>query len=470
MKKTYIMTMPDSAGSLLQVSRIVESEGGNIDRIDYQKAVDLHTLFLDIEASREELKNITQRFNELGLLYNPNPESEVILVELKLPDKKGSLCPILEIINDYGVNISYIDSQNKDMPYQHFRMGLYVENPEIAKALLEALSSVCEVELLDYSVTKKILDSTVFYMSFANEMRDLLKLNANETNQFIAESNKIMQFLESQNETPFKTFKYIRKFAKFVVNHKDEKFNPIIREKQLTPMVHAFIIEPPCGSNIYILDDSKELLFIDGGFQCYVEQTKKIIKELIPDVEKRHRHMILTHADIDHTGLTSWFDEVWVSENCRDNLEKDYEGEDNFREQNPFHAPYCRLSKLITGYTPLNPSIYKSVGKKTDDCVLSKIGTLCFGDLNFMLFEGNGGHVKGETILFDPDNKVIFTGDNFVNIKGFSDDQRIFNTLAPYLMTSVNMDSQEATRCRQVLLKWTQGCFVCPGHGMWEQR
>ena len=470
MKKTYIMTLPDSAGSLLQVSKIIAQEGGNIDRIDYQKAVDLHTLFLDVEASREELKNITEKFERMGLLYNPNPESEVVLVELKLPDKPGAICPILEIINSYNINISYIDSQNKDMPYQHFRMGLYIENPETTSKLLEELSNECEVNVLDYSVTKKILDSTVFYMSFADEMKSLLKLNANQTSQFIAESNRIMQFLESQNETPFKTFKYIRKFAKFVVNHKGEKFNPVIKEHQLSPKVHAFIIEPPCGSNIYILDDGEELLFVDGGFQCYIEETKKIIKELIPDVDEHPKHMILTHADIDHTGLASWFDEVWVSGNCRDNLERDYEGEDNFREQNPFHAPYCRLSKIITGYVPLEPSIYKAIGKKTDDSVLSKIGTLQFGDLNFMLFEGNGGHVKGETVFFDPDKKVIFTGDNFVNIKGFSEDQRAFNALAPYLMTSVNMDSQEATRCRQVLLKWIQGCFVCPGHGMWEQR
>lgn len=97
------------------------------------------------------------------------------------------------------------------------------------------------------------------------------------------------------------------------------------------------------------------------------------------------------------------------------------------------------------------------------------IGELTFGDLHFLLFEGNGGHVRGETILFDPGQRVMFTGDNLVNIKGFSGDQRTFNALAPYLMTSVNMDSKEATACRRLLLKWAKGVFVCPGHGMWEQ-
>ena len=90
-----------------------------------------------------------------------------------------------------------------------------------------------------------------------------------------------------------------------------------------------------------------------------------------------------------------------------------------------------------------------------------------FGPWTFDFYEGNGGHVRGETVYVDTENRLMFSGDNWVNIKGFSEDQMAFNKLAPYLMTSVNMDSKEATACRKQLQKWAKGMFVCPGHGMW---
>ena len=196
-------------------------------------------------------------------------------------------------------------------------------------------------------------------------MRSLLGLNQKETNQFIIESNKIMQILDAKDETPFKTFEYIRNFAKFIVEHKGSNFRPIISQRKLTERVLAYIIEPPCGSNTYILDDGQELLFVDGGFQCFLEEMEPILYSLIPDLDQRQKTMALTHADIDHDGLIPMFDQVLVSETCFQNFVFDSEGKDNFREQNPVHAPYCRLSKIISGYTPPNPGKLKILGRKT---------------------------------------------------------------------------------------------------------
>ena len=469
MKKTYITKMPDKAGAFLEASAIIAREGGNIVRVSYNKAVDLHTLFLDVEADGAQLHRITAGLRDIGYLSDQEQAPQVMLIELKLLDVPGAVRPVLETLNRYDVNISYLNSQENGTAYQYFRMGLFLERPAVIKKLLDEISSICSVKILEYSITEKVLDSTVFYIGFANEIQSLLHLSQKKTNQFIIESNKIMQFLDARNETPFKTFEYIRNFAKFIVEHKGDGFRPIISQRKLSPRVTACIIEPPCGSNTYLLDDGEELLVIDGGFQCFLEEMLPILERLAPDFSTRKKRIALTHADIDHDGLLPLFDEVLVSENCRQNFVWDYEGNDDFREQNPIHAPYCRLSKIISGYTPPDPGKLKVLGKKTDNRTLSHIGELAFGDLHFQLYEGNGGHVKGETIFVDPEQKVMFTGDNLVNIRGFSPDQMTFNALAPYLMTSVNMDSKEATACRKQLLKWAKGMFVCPGHGMWEQ-
>jgi len=122
---------------------------------------------------------------------------------------------------------------------------------------------------------------------------------------------------------------------------------------------------------------------------------------------------------------------------------------------------------VISQYVPPCLDTLKVIGKKTDDKVISKIGELPFGDLRFDIYEGNGGHVRGETILDCKKQKIAFTGDNIVNIKGFSGDQQTFNKLAPYLMQSVNVDSVKATLCRNELTRMTSGYLVCPGHGAW---
>lgn len=53
-----------------------------------------------------------------------------------------------------------------------------------------------------------------------------------------------------------------------------------------------------------------------------------------------------------------------------------------------------------------------------------------------------------------------------VNPKGYTDEQREFNGLAPYLMTSVNMNSKLAKEERIELTKYIENKDVLVGHGL----
>ncbi|HHX57761.1 MAG TPA: MBL fold metallo-hydrolase [Clostridiales bacterium] len=461
--------MPDKAGAFLKASEVISFYGGNIVRVSYNKAVDLHTLFIDVSANQEQLEKITEKLKIIGYLTNQKNENKVILISLKLSDKPGSVKPVLDILNCYDINISYMNSQENGTEYQYFKMGLFIEEPKVIKDLLDEVSKICDVKIIEYNVSEKILDSTVFYISFANEMRNLLLLSQEQTNEFIINSNKIMQIFDEKNELPHKTFEYIRRFARFVVDHKGDNFNAVISKKKISDKVTLHLIEPPCGSNTYILEGENELLFVDSGFACFENEMQVILNNLFPNFKKRRRSIILTHSDIDHAGLASLFDIIYVSKASFENFQLEQNGMDNFREQNLLHAPYCRLSRIISRYTSPNISKLKVIGQKADDGILSNIGEFSFEDLNFKVFEGNGGHIKGEIILICDDIKLIFTGDNLVNMRGFSPDQQEFNLLAPYLMTSVNVDSEKATLCRNELLKKTEGHLICPGHGTWCQ-
>ncbi len=464
-KQTYITKMPDKAGAFLMASRIIAKNGGNIVRVNYNKSVDVHTLFIEVNAEEAEHKHILRELSDIGYLTESKSEQKVILIVLKLRDEVGAVTPVLEVINNYDINVTYISSQENGTPYQYFKMGLLIENTNEIKSLLEDISKICEVKIIDYDITEKSLDNTVFYITFANEMREILSLSQEQTNEVIIHSNKIMQMLDERNELPLKTFDYIKQFARFVVSQKGDNFHADIEVKLLSESITVYLIQPPCGSNTYIIKSGNELLFVDCGFPCYKNEMMKIFTELLGDLTSYRKSIVITHADIDHIGLLQMFDTVYMSGSCYENFFAEHKGLPNFREQNTLHEPYCKLSKIISNYVPPKLEQCVVVGNKTDDELLSLIGSINFGSLNFDIYEGCGGHVKGETVIVCEQLKILFTGDVFVNAKGFSEKQRQFNLLAPYLMTSVNVDSVKPKRMREFIAEKYVGFTAYPGHG-----
>ena len=63
MKKTYVTKMPDKAGAFLLASQIISKYDGNIIRANYNKAVDLHTLFIEVSASAESHQKISEELS-----------------------------------------------------------------------------------------------------------------------------------------------------------------------------------------------------------------------------------------------------------------------------------------------------------------------------------------------------------------------------------------------------------------------
>ena len=131
MKKTYVTTMPDHVGAFLRASRAIAALGVNITRVSYNKAVDVHTLFIEAEGSPEQLEQATARLREIGYLQSSRAAGTVTLLEFKLQDVPGSVTAVLELIQRFQFNISYISSQEEGASgYQHFKMGLLVEDRE----------------------------------------------------------------------------------------------------------------------------------------------------------------------------------------------------------------------------------------------------------------------------------------------------------------------------------------------------
>ncbi len=470
MKKTFITQLPDQSGAFLAASRIIAKAGGNITRVSYNKAVDTHTLFLDVFGTDEQLQAISGQLQSIGYIQNQRNPPQVMLLEFRLQDVPGAVLPVLELIHQYHFNISYISSKENETDYQLFKMGLFVDAPDEIKLFLDDAAKICPIRVIHYDESERVLDNTVFYIGFANKMAEKLSLTKDEALELMTQSNLIMQFLDDRNEPFYKTFDYISRFAEHLSFYQGSRFEAAVSRHRLKDGLVLHVIEPPCGSNTYILEKDERLLFIDSGFACYKQEMLGIFQALFPDFENMRQEIIITHPDIDHCGLLTLFGTVHVSPLARDYFLLETRNEPNFREQNPFHAPYSRISRILSKYATPMPETLHVIEPGVEGeppSALPYIGSLPFSGLKLDVYQGNGGHAAGEVIIVEETNRLVFSGDIMVNIQGFSRPQAAFNRLAPYLMTSVNMDSRQAAIQRVALLEaFPLDRFIyCCGHG-----
>jgi len=101
------------------------------------------------------------------------------------------------------------------------------------------------------------------------------------------------------------------------------------------------------------------------------------------------------------------------------------------------------------------------------DVPVHPLGTLDFRGMRLDIYRGNGGHAVGEVVIVDEADRLVFSGDILVNPKGFTKPQAEYNLLAPYMMSSVNVNSALASAERRYLLnlfKPGEYAYAC-GHG-----
>ena len=151
-------------------------------------------------------------------------------------------------------------------------------------------------------------------------------------NGLLVNANLAMQTLDERGLSPYKTFDSISRFADLLAKSRGEHFSPRISHHAITDHTSITIIEPPCGSNTFIIHSNDQYLFIDSGYAVYRNEMEQIFRSLIPDFENIQRRILITHADVDHCGLLPMFDEILTSHRSAQCLRLEYEGLDGFRE------------------------------------------------------------------------------------------------------------------------------------------
>jgi len=454
-KKTYVTSMPNRIGAFLKASKCFSELGINITRVSYNKAVDSHTLFIDAEGTKEQLKKADEQLEKIGYLQNTSNQTSIVLLEFCLEDRPGSVTDILMLIDQFNFNISYISSQENGTDYQYFKMGLYVDESGRISEFLKQAEKICKVRVIDYNSSEKVYDNSIFYNTYVMGLTEAVGLDAETAGKLLVHVNLAMQTLDEQGQSPYRTFDSISKFAELLGASKGKSFSPRVTTHNITDNTSITLIEPPCGSNTMIIKSDDEVLFVDSGYACYSEEMISIFKKILPDFDTMKKTIIVTHADVDHCGLIPMFDEIIASGKTALCLKNEYEGKNGYREQNPLHKPYINICKLLTSYKSTNPDKIKVLWNDTDNLTepLTQIGFFDFGDLHFEVYEGCGGHLPGEIVLIDYNNHIAITGDIYINTHGLTKEQAEYNQYAPILMTSVDTDPSLCAMERKAVMQ-----------------
>ena len=243
MKKTYATSMPDHIGAFLKASRCFAALGINITRVSYDKAVDAHMLFLDVEGTPDQLRMADAALERIGYLQDIADESSIVLLQFDLRDRPGEVNAVLKLIQDFSFNISYINAQGGETAMQQFRVGIYVEDQARVTEFLEQAERLCRVQVIEYNPSARAYDNSIFYSTFVRGVSRMLDLTAEQRQKLLVYSNLAMQTLDQQGLLPYQTFDSISKFAELLSKHRGEGFVPRITTHQITPDTDILLIE-----------------------------------------------------------------------------------------------------------------------------------------------------------------------------------------------------------------------------------
>ncbi len=462
MKKTFVTVMPNHIGAFQKASQCFARLGINITRVSYNKAVDSHMLFIDAEGPEALLAQATQELDRIGYTQLEAREKAVMLLDFQLENVAGSVSNLLDLISSHRLNISYMSAQDSDNSHQSFKVGLVADRQELLEAFLAKAKRLYPVQEMAYNPADRTFDNSVFYSTFVGELYEAMDLSEHSRQELLVNINLAMQNLDELGCSPYRAFSSISRFTDLMSKSRGKGFQPRITEHPITENSRIVLIEPPCGSNIAILQSLGETLLIDTGYACHETEALEVIRRYVPDFDTMPKRALITHPDLDHCGLLPLFDTIYASAKSAECLQLGYENQEDYREKLRLHQPYVRICKILTSYRPVNPEKIAIIGRpaQTDD-PLSHVGYFDFGEFHFELLEGQGGHVAGELVLIDYRHQVAFTGDIFINLKDMTPEQAEYNRYAPILMTSVDTDKVLCAQERKAI-------FQRLGAGQWQ--
>jgi glyoxylase-like metal-dependent hydrolase (beta-lactamase superfamily II) len=474
---SFIARMPDDPGALHRAAEIIKKHGGNIHRVDYDRRIDPHIVFFQVDADEGAPEYITKDLKAVGYLQTSLATLRFLKFSVYLPDEPGMLFEFLGHTTGAGANIAFLDFDDRGKHPGRLTVALTLDNDIVAYHLLEHLKSRWRLEILEYDATGKKLDDTVFYIRFAQELREIIG-DADEDFLFrlLHDTNHIAQELTSQGRDPHMVFRSILQTGRTLHQTTGAGFYSIYQELPLSTGGSLFCFQLPCGGSVYVLRNQGRLAMFDTGFGIYHREIVEMLAHVGLD-PRDIEGLYITHADADHSGGGALFDApAQMHPGSMDIIREANRAYGSQMQGSILGEVYTKLINLFSQFNPPTNVRLLSAGTGGSMKGLAVLEEMDICGIPFTVLESLGGHLHGHVFYLSEEAGLLFTGDCLINFDSLTPEMEEFASLAKNLMTSVNVDSDKARQERKALLEIAKDVDLslaergrrlrlCGGHG-----
>ena len=474
----FIAHMPDEPGSLERAAAIITKYEGNINRIQYDRRIDPCTVFYEVTATEDAYARITGDLAAIGFLQTSLKPVGFLKFFVHLPHTPGSLARFLRYTTESGANIGFIDFDDTGQYPDRLTVSLNLDDPAAIERLLDHLKSRYRLEILEYDTTGKNLDNTVFYVRFAQEIRELIGESENTfLLSFLADTNHIAQELMNRGNDPKQAFDSVLLTGRTLRATTGKNFYADVQEIPVTPDLVLFCFQLPCGGSIYVLSGHDEALMIDTGYGIYHDDVMAMFGRFALGDERRFPQIVITHADADHCGAGGFFPAAAVMHaGTKEIIRTNNRAYGSINEHSVLEPFYTKMINLFSKFNPSKKiTCLPEAGEKTRG-IFPVLGRVSINGLTLEILEGLGGHTFGQIYLYSAAEGLLFTADTVINFPSLTPERASYSSLADFLVTSVNVNSDLARKERKALLEIAAAtdknleasgkrCRICGGHG-----
>jgi len=470
--------MPDTPGSLHRAAEIIKKYDGNINRIQYDRRIDPGTVFYEVTASDESYRKMTHDLETIGFLQTSLKPLSFLKFAVFLPHRPGALFEFLRYTTSAGANIAYIDFDDRGRHPDRLTVSLSLEqNPEV-ETLLDQLKSRYRLDILEYDTTGRHLDDTVFYVRYAQAVRELIGDSEEPfLLSFLGDTNHMAQELTGRGCNPRQVFDSVLSTGRSMNATNGENFYADVQRFAITEQTVLYCFQLPCGGSLFLIRTPGDMVMIDTGYGIYHDSVMAMLSRYgLADMKNLSR-IIVTHADADHCGAAGFFDvPVFMHEGTLDIIRTNNRAYGSTSDHSDLDAFYTKMINLFSKFN--TPKDIRCFGG-ADGSVrgeFSVIGKIPVGEIAFEVLDGLGGHTFGQVFLHSEEHGILFTADSLINFSSLTKERADYSSLAAFLVTSVNVDSGRASQERRALLALAQEtdaalsgtgrrCLICGGHG-----
>jgi glyoxylase-like metal-dependent hydrolase (beta-lactamase superfamily II) len=470
--------MPDEPGSLHRAAEIIKQYDGNINRIQFDRRIDPGTVFYEVTASVESYRKIMDDLTRIGYLQTSLKTLDFLKFCVYLPHQPGALYEFLSYTTSAGANIALIDFDDKGRHPDRLTVSLNLEQSKEIDHLLDQLKSRYRIEIVEYDKTGKHLDDTVFYVRYAQEVRTLISESEDAfLLSFLADTNHIAQELMDRGCNPGQVFDSVLTTGRTLNATTGSNFYAAVQQFAITANTTLYCFQPPCGGSVFLIRTPEELVMIDTGYGIYHADVMAMVARYGMAGLKNLSRIVVTHADADHCGASGHFSvPVHMHRGTLEIIRTNNRAYGSRSQESVLEEFYTKMINLFSRFAIPQDTRCFSEPTGTTRGIFPVIGTVTVGEIGFDVLDGLGGHTFGQVFLYSRAHGLLFAADSVINFASLTKERADYSSLAAFLVTSVNVDSERAKQERIALMALAEEtdralapvgrrCLICGGHG-----